>query len=335
MDKIDIRFIASQAQVSPATVSRVLNKTKAVSPELRTRVLNTIEKYDYRPNQVARGLINHKTRLIGIVTPKVSNAFHAELISQIEAEADRARYNVIISNILGNFENEKKTFRIMKDRQVDGIILLHENTPDEMRELEEIADFPIVLASVRVKDSLLPTVAIDDERAAFEAARYLCQLGHVRIAGVFSDSYSTGTLRRKGFLEGLQSWGIDRNSISLYTTECSFGGGIAVATEIKNQKNLPTAVFFASDEMAIGAINYFQDHGIRVPEDISVFSFDDIELSGFVRPRLSTIHQPIQDIGRKATDLLIKLIDEKPLAQREFLLPHQVIVRDSCANPRD
>ena len=87
--------------------------------------------------------------------------------------------------------------------------------------------------------------------------------------------------------------------------------------------------------MAIGAINYFQDHGIRVPEDISVFSFDDIELSGFVRPRLSTIHQPIQDIGRKATDLLIKLIDEKPLSQREFLLPHQVIVRDSCANPRD
>ena len=218
MDKIDIRFIASQAQVSPATVSRVLNKTKTVSPELRTRVLNTIEKYDYRPNQVARGLINHKTRLIGIVTPKVSNAFHAELISQIEAEADRAHYNVIISNILGNFENEKKTFRIMKDRQVDGIILLHENTPDEMRELEEIVDFPIVLASVRVKDSLLPTVAIDDERAAFEAARYLCQLGHVRIAGVFSDSYSTGTLRRKGFLEGLQSWGIDRNSISLYTT---------------------------------------------------------------------------------------------------------------------
>ena len=184
MDKIDIRFIASQAQVSPATVSRVLNKTKTVSPELRTRVLNTIEKYDYRPNQVARGLINHKTRLIGIVTPKVSNAFHAELISQIEAEADRAHYNVIISNIW-EILKMKKTFRIMKDRQVDGIILLHENTPDEMRELEEIRRFSNRSGECSVKDSLLPTVAIDDERAAFEAARYLCQLGHVRIA-VFS-----------------------------------------------------------------------------------------------------------------------------------------------------
>lgn len=333
MGKVDIKFIAAQAQVSPATVSRVLNKTKTVSPELRSRVISAIEKYDYRPNEMARGLIFRKSKLIGIVTPKVSNAFHAELISQIEARADQAHYDVIISNIFNSFENEKKSFRIMRDRQVDGIILLHENTPNEMRELQDIADMPIVLASVRVRDSTLPTVSIDDERAAFEATRYLTQLGHTRIAGVFSYSYSTGDLRKKGFLDCLRSQEIELDPSAVYTTECTFNGGIAIAEIILKSPERPTAIFFVSDEMAIGAINYFQDHGIRVPDDISVFSFDDIELSSYVRPRLSTIHQPVPEIGQKATEMLLSLIEEKPMTQQQLLLPHHVIVRDSCSNP--
>ena len=333
MSKVDIRFIASQSQVSPATVSRVLNNSKTVSPELRSRVLAVVEKYDFHPNQMARSLISRKSRLIGIVTPKVSNAFHAELISQIEACADRFQYDVIISNIFDDFEKEKKTFRVMRDRQVEGIILLHENSPEEIRILQNIVDIPIVLATVRVKDSELPMVAVDDELAVFEATRYLAQLGHIRIAGVFSDSYSAGTLRKKGFLDCIRNQGLDESEISIYTAECSFSGGKQIAKEILSKEPVPTAIFFTSDEMAIAAINQFQDSGYKVPNDISVFSFDDIELSSYIRPRLSTIHQPIQEIGIKATELLLALIEGTIISQKQYLLPHQVIVRDSCANP--
>lgn len=217
----------------------------------------------------------------------------------------------------------------MHDRRVDGIILLHENTPEEMAELQRISDIPIVLASVRVEGSSLPNVSIDDERAAYEATRYLIQLRHMKIAGVFSDSYSAGNLRKKGFLDCLSAQNIA--PFALFIGECTFHGGAVIAERILALQEKPTAVFFISDEMAIGAINYFQDHRVRVPEDISVFSFDDIELASYVRPRLSTVHQPVREIGQYATEMLLALIEKRPLYQPQQILPHHVIIRDSCA----
>ena len=151
MAAIDIRFIALKAGVSPATVSRVMNGTKKVSPELAARVLETVDRYQYSPNLNARSLVHHRTKLIGIVTPNVSSSFHAALISEIEKALELAGYAVIVSNFSGDPDQEFRTFRMMRERVTDGVILLHENTEAEFMPIRQSFHAPIVLASVQTE----------------------------------------------------------------------------------------------------------------------------------------------------------------------------------------
>lgn len=329
MTKIDIKFIANQAGVSPATVSRVLNGSKYVRPELAERVMAVVEKYQYSPNLTARSLVSHKSRLIGIVTPKVSTSFHAELISEIEKSTDGYGYDVIVSNISGCFAQEEKTFQMMRERQVDGVILLHENTAEEMTRLETMFPGPIVLASVRCETADEWSVTIDDYQAAHDATRAILDAGHRAVSGVFSDSYSGGTLRRAGFLAALQEAGLE--PVSVLHSDCTVVGGESAARTIfaNDSAPHPTAIFFVSDEMAIGALRALRELGRSLPDDVSVVGFDDIEMSGYVTPRLTTIHQPIAQIGQRATQLLMQLLNGETPELRQVVLPHSVVYRDS------
>lgn len=332
MATIDIKFIAAKAGVSPATVSRVLNRTKKVSPELEKRVLEVVERYQYLPNLNARSLVHRRTKLIGIVAPKVSGAFHAALITEIEKSVNQFGYDVIVSNISGDPAQELKSFQTMRERQVDGVILLHENTPAEMERIRKYFWAPIVLASVRTESDDDYSVTIDDETAARDAVQYLISLCHRRISGVFSESYSGGTLRRRGFQSALAEAGLSPE-LDL-TVDCTIDGGVDAADQVLRAGNTATAVFFMSDETAIGAIRRFKDAGVRIPEDLSIFSFDDIPYSDYVTPRLSTVRQPVAMIGKRAAEVLLKLVQNEKPAVKQVFIPHSVIIRDSCSLPR-
>lgn len=328
MAAIDIRFIALKAGVSPATVSRVMNGTKKVSPELAARVLETVDRYQYSPNLNARSLVHHRTKLIGIVTPNVSGSFHAALISEIEKALELAGYAVIVSNFSGDPDQEFRTFRMMRERVTDGVILLHENTEAEFIPIRQSFHAPIVLASVQTESDADYSVSIDDERAAYDAARVIIENGHRRIAGVFSASYSAGTLRKRGFRRALSEAGL--GPVLEITASCTLAGGIEAAETIGRSASAPTAVFFMSDEAAIGAIRKFRDLGIRVPDDLSIVSFDDIPYSDFVTPRLTTVRQPIQRIGSAAAELLLRRIQGEEGMERKVYLPHSLTIRESC-----
>lgn len=327
---VDIRFIAGKAGVSPSTVSRVLNGSKAVSPALQKRVMEQVDKYNYRPNLLARGLIINKSNLIGVVVPSVSGSFHSKMVTSIEETAALYDYNVIITNVRTSFEREKESLEVFRERRVDGIILLHENTLEELKILEGIARLPMVLASINIPGSKLPTVGVDDEKAAYDMTAYLLRTGHRRIGAIFNNCHSLGVLRRRGFLRAFEECHVSCNPLWVREGRCDFSTGESLCAQIFSGYDTPSALFCVSDELAIGAVNYLLDHGYRIPEDVCVAGFDDIPLSSLLRPKLTTVRQPIEEIGREAVRMLLQVIAGKPVDH--LLLPHQVIVRQTtCA----
>lgn len=334
MSSVDIRFIASCAGVSPATVSRVLNGTKLVSPALREKVLHEVEKYGYRPNMMARGLIIRRSNLIGVITPNVSGYFHAKVIGSVEEVAAKHGYNVIVSNVSTDFAREKESFRIFAERRVDGIILMHENSPQELQELMQIAEVPIVMASANAPNYPLPTVGIDDRLAAYDAAAFLLRLGHRKIGAILNDCYSLNTLRREGLSEAMHEFNTQLDERWVRIGECRIADGERLASQIFSGSEIPTALFCVSDEQAVGAINYLLEHGFHVPNDISIVGFDDVELSMVSRPKLTTVRQPISDIGRAAAQNLLDRLAGKAPPDRE-ILPHMLVVRGSTAEYRE
>lgn len=331
--EVDIRFIARMAGVSPATVSRVLSGAKPVSPELRRRVEAEVARYGYRPNRLAQSLISHRSRLIGIVAPSVSGAFHARLISGAEQAADACGYNVMVCNVGDDFAREKRAFEIFAERRVDGILLAQENLPEQLRELTEAVRLPVVAASVNTEGGTLPSVGIDETQAAYDMTSYLLRLGHRRIAGVFNDCYSLGVLRRRGFETALAQSGDGIPAGWRACARCTAQDGARAAEGFFSAMLRPTAVFCVSDEQAAGVMNYLLEHGYRVPEDVSVTGFDDIGLAELLRPRLTTVHQPIEEIGGRSARMLVGLIEGRAEAH-PLLLPYSVVIRGSTAEAR-
>lgn len=331
MATVDIKFIASRAGVSPATVSRVLNGTKSVSPQLKQQVLSAVDKYDYHPNMMARGLIIRRSNLIGVVTPNVSSYFHARMIASVEQAAAERGYNVIVSNVSGDFKQEREIFRIFRERRVDGVVLMHENTAQELIELMEIAEVPMVLASTNAADCPLPTVGIDDRRAAYDATAYLLRLGHRKLGAIFNDCYSLNVLRRLGFTDALSQYGLVPDAQWMRVGACRIADGERLAAQIFSGSETPTALFCVSDEQAVGAVNYLLELGYRIPEDVSVVGFDDVELSTVLQPRLTTVRQPIGEIGRRAAEMLLDRLNGGTPPQ-SVILPHMLMTRGSAAH---
>lgn len=331
--KVDIKFIARKAGVSPATVSRVMNGTKAVNPELKEKILQIVSEYNYRPNSMARALILKKSNLIGIMSPNVSSYFHAGLISAIEDAAEEKGYNVVISNVKGDFEGQLKSLHSLSEHRVDGLILLHENSEKEFSILQNNTWIPIVTASVNIPHCAIPAVGIDEESASYAAVKHLIGLGHKKIGGIFGFCHSLGGIRKNGYLKALREAGLTYNENYTAQAECTIEDGYSACARIFGKPNPPTALFCISDEIAVGCMSYLRSIKLRVPEDVSVIGFDDINLAAAVTPSLTTVRQPITEIGKKAAELLINIIENAPVDEKNVILPSELIIRESVAAP--
>lgn len=327
---ITIYDVAREANVSMATVSRVVNKNTNVKPTTRKKVLATIERLGYRPNAVARGLASKKTTTIGAIIPDISSIFFSELARGIEDIATMYDYNIILSNSDQDKNKEINLINTMLEKQVDGILFMGGNiTPEHVEEFSS-ASVPVVLAATYDDSDEIPSVNIDYEKAAYEATKMLINKGHKHLAIITGhEDIKLNVFKYEGYLRALKESSIPIKDEFIIKNSYSYDAGIAGSKQLLALDEKPTAIFTISDEMALGAIHGAQDEGYNVPDDIAVVGFNNTRLATMVRPTLSTVIQPMYDIGAVAMRLLTKYMKNEEVTEAKVILPHRIVERNS------
>jgi LacI family transcriptional regulator len=327
---VTIYDVAREANVSMATVSRVVNGNPNVKPSTRKKVLEAIERLGYRPNAVARGLASKKTTTVGVIIPDISSIFFAELARGIEDIATMYKYNIILSNSDQNKDKELHLLNTMLGKQVDGILFMGGYISEEHVTEFKKSPVPIVLAATIEENNIIPSVNIDYEQAAYDAVAFLIEKGHKRIAyvtGPADDPINNKKLA--GYRRALEQHGLTYDESLVIEGDYSYDSGIEAYEKIAELDEQPTAVFVGTDEMALGVIHSAQDHGVNIPEQLEVVGFDNTRLATMVRPRLTTVVQPMYDIGAVAMRLLTKYMNKEHVENHIVVLPHRIEYRQS------
>ena len=328
---VTIYDVAREANVSMATVSRVVNGNPNVKPVTRKKVLEVIERLGYRPNAVARGLASKKTTTVGVIIPDISNIFFAELARGIEDIATMYKYNIILSNSDQNKDKELHLLNTMLGKQVDGLVFMSGHITAEHVEEFEKSPVPIVLAGSIENSEKIPSVNIDYEQAAFDAVNEFIGKGHKNIAYVIGPLHEPENSEKKliGYQRALQEADIPYNEELIVEGDYTYDSGIEAFEKLLEAVEKPTAILVGSDEMALGVVHGAEDKGYRIPEDFEVITSDNTRLALMVRPQLTTIVQPLYDIGAVAMRLLTKLMNKEKVDQQTVVLPHRIEHRQS------
>jgi len=331
VNNVTIYDVAREANVSMATVSRVVNGNPNVKPTTRKKVLEAIDRLGYRPNAVARGLASKKTTTVGVIIPDISSIFYSELARGIEDIATMYKYNIILSNSDQNTDKELHLLNTMLGKQVDGIVFMGGNITDVHVEEFKRSPVPIVLAASVEEQAQTPSVNINYEQAIYDSVQLLVEKGHKRIAFVSGPMSEPINSMRKlaGYKRALEEAGIAFDEALVAEGDYSYDSGIEALANLLDQSDKPTAVIAATDEMALGVIHGAQDRGVLIPEDLEVIGFDNTRLSLMVRPQLTTVVQPTYDIGAVAMRLLTKLMNKEQVEDQIVELPHRIEERQS------
>ena len=325
-----IKDVAREAGVSIATVSRVLNNVDVVNEDTKKRVQEAIDKLKYRPNIVAISLKTQRTKTIGILVPDISNQFYPEVVRGAEDVANIYDYNIILCNSDSDLEKEKEYIRVLKEKMVDGMLYMSSSLETEILELIDELELKTVLVETKIPGGKHPSVTIDNKKAAYDATKYLLDKGNKKIAfiGLKKDKTNAVSRRYNGYEKALKDSGIELDPSLVF-----FGGlkaadgynGINVILE----NNEIDAVFCASDEVAMGAINALRDKGLDCPKDVDVMGFNDNSMAAVFYPKISTIAQPMYDMGSVGMRMLIKIVNNKPLDDDQYVLQYYLVERDS------
>ena len=331
MDKqtITIYDVAREADVSMATVSRVVNGNPNVKPATRKKVLEVIERLDYRPNAVARGLASKKTTTVGVIIPDVSNMFFASLARGIDDIATMYKYNIILANSDGDNLKEVHVLNNLLAKQVDGIIFMGHYITDEIRGEFSRSKTPVVLAGSIDPDNQVGSVNIDYQAATKEAVQILVKNGHKDIAfvsGALIDPIN-GHARLGGYKQALEEAGIAYNEGLIFEAPYSFRDGLRLVERLRNSG--ATAAFISDDELAVGILDGLLDAGVKVPEEFEIITSNNSLLTDVVRPKLTTITQPLYDMGAVAMRLLTKLMNKEEVEQKTIILPFGISEKGS------
>jgi len=331
---VTIHDVAARAGVSTATVSRTLAAPSLVSEEARSRVLEAIRITGYTPNMAARNLRARRSMMVLVVVPNIANAFFAEVLRGIDDELVAHGYGIIIGNLDNLTEREARYVDLVFAGQVDGALLLSGHVPAGNGRLMSEAGLPIATICMEIPGALFPSVMVDDQKSSRQVAEYLVSLGHRTFGYVSGPKGNRNDLgRREGFAAALADAGFDPARISYWQGDFMVESGVQAAHEFLASPRRPTAVYAASDSMAISFMKTVMEAGVRVPDDVSVVGFDGIEFSEFVTPTLTTIQQPRNEIGRTGARILIEALTSGNWPQ-SVRLEAPLIIRNSTAPPR-
>lgn len=324
----NIQQVAKEAGVSVATVSRVLNNPSTVATKTRIKVEKTIKQLNYEPSSLGRNLRNLESRLLLVMIPSISNPFYFEIIKGIETAALKKHYNIMLCETDSDPDRENIYFDLVRTRMADGIISM--DPAVNMDTLMEMARrFAIIQCSEYAIDSGIPYVSIDSVSAAYLAVRHLINIGHKKIALINSDTnFLYARQREEGYKKALKEHGITLNPDYIYhTNQLGFNYGRQAMRNILKLEDRPTAVFAVSDVLAIGALKEIKAVDLHVPDDIAVVGFDKIEFSNMTNPTLTTVAQPMYNMGTIAATMLMHKIKGKEV--ENVILDHELVIRES------
>ena len=324
-----IEDVAARSGVSTATVSRVLSGSVPARPETRERVLAAARDLGYRPSGIARALKRRETRTLGLVITDITNPFYPQVVSAIEAAAHERGYGIVLANGGDDPARELEHLDLLVERRVDGIIIASSRMTRRHAEHLRATSVPVVLVNDPVSGSGLPTVTTAHRRGARMAAEHLIELGHARIGHISAPSeHPAAGQRRQGVRDAVRAAGLEGPLIAI--GDGRVGGGASAAEALIGAGI--TGIVAYNDLTAIGALRALRRARIGVPEEVSVVGFDDIDLAAWTDPPLTTIRQPIDELGRWAVDHLIGLLAGGRPGGGTSVLEPSLVVRGSTAS---
>lgn len=342
---ITIYDIARQARVSPATVSRVLTGNARVSGDKKERILSIMEKNNFHPNALARGLINKATKSIGFIVPDITNPFFSTVFLEAEKRALSLGYTMILCNSMNdNRMNqtgvESLYLKMLCEKQVDGIVILGGRANEKIsseEQVDELCDItrkiPVVFVNGTMPGVKSYHVATDERRGTRELVEYLAGLGHRSFGFIGGrEGISSTDEKLDAFLQELTRLGIERRREWIVPSSFSVEDGYESMQKLLRCDSRPTAVLAVNDFTAIGAINAAVDHGLVVPRDISITGFDGTYLTDMVRPRVTTVSQNYASLGANAVELIERL-SKGETVKGKILVKTKLLIKDSCAPP--
>ena len=330
---VKLRDIADAAGVTIATASRSLNGNYGVRPSTRERVLEVASRLRYRPNRLARGLVTGHSQILGLIISDIRNPFFSELARGVEDAAYAAGCDVVLCNSDLNSQKQNHYIASLMAKRVDGIIM---NSVTALSEAEQdrLAEsrVPVVLLNRCAAHLQFSTVSADNEKGGRLAAEYFMRLGHRRFAHLTGPrQHGNLSLRAKGFSQAIRE-GNSSASLSVLHGEHTLAGGHAMALKLFREKQNISAIFAANDAVAFGVLKAAIESRVRVPEDISLIGFDNVDFAAIVHPPLTTIQQSKYEIGQSAVDVLLRLAKGKDKSPENRVLGVELIERDSVWN---
>jgi len=342
MKQMTIYDIAKLANVSVATVSRVINSTAPVKDSTRKKIEALIQQYQFQPNAMARSLLKKETGIIGIIVPDLTNPFYTEVLAGAETEAFTTGHTFLLTNTIGNYEKESSYLSMLREKRVDGMIFLGgrinlRNGNDELDQelIQHASTIPTVLINGTVKGNVLTRVATDEYKGTCMAVQHLIDYGHKHIAFLGGEMHmSTTSSKLRAFKKTLKDARLQVREEWILPDSFSIDSGRKQMQQLLSLKKKPTAVFCVNDFVAIGAIKTAVDQGFNVPDDISVVGFDDIPLSHHFIPEITTVSQEAHELGRTAIQVLQKLMSHEKVKKHTAIEPKLMIRKSSAAYRR-
>lgn len=329
--------VAKRAGVSTATVSRVLSRPGMVSPDTRRKVLKAVEFLGYAPNSAAKNLRTLRSGKLLVTVPDISNPFFSLILQGIEEAAQREGYAVLVGDTQHDQKREERYALMLKRKEADGLIFLGHRLPKEAASLVRgMAPrcAPVVNGCEFGPHLSVPSVHIDNAKAASEAMDHLYRLGHRQIGVVTGPLVSPLSRDRlRGAMSRAKTQKAEHDCV-VVNGDFSIESGAVAAEQLLGGQEPPTAIFCFNDEMAMGVIETAKRRGLRVPFDLSVVGFDDIRFARCMDPPLTTIAQPMRAIGEGTVRLLLEILNGRTTPPESVTLPHTLIIRSSTAPPR-
>ncbi len=329
---MNIKEVAARAKVSTATISRTINQSELVSPKTAERVWRAIRELGYYPNTQARALVSGKSRIFGLIISDISNPFFPELVKAFEDTAILHAYEVIVANTDYKSDRMGLCVRRMIERKVDGVAIMTSEIDRPLLDELSKRDMPIVFLDIGKVKPLISNISVDYARGIRESVQHLVALGHKRIGFISGPSdLKSARTRRSAFLDCLRECGISEKHQIVVEGNHRVDGGQAAMREMLARPTPPTAVLTSNDLSAIGALHAIQNAGLRVPQDISVIGFDDIELSQYTQPPLTTVRLSRDELGRKAFHALSQAAEGTATAGQDIKIATSLVIRESTA----
>ncbi len=338
-EAVTIKDIAKALGLSTSTVSRALRDSYEISPETKKMVLEYSEKIHYRPNPIALSLKEKRSRSIGIIVCEIANSFFSQIINGIESIAYDKGYNVIIAQSHESYDREVINVQYLASRSIDGLLVSVSSETQDLEHLRNLHErgFPIVFFDRIVEEMDTHKVIVDNFKGAYDATVHLIKSGYLCIAALAGSEYLSITKERLlGYRKALEDHGMPFQESAIQY--CLHGGMLYnevehALDELLKQPNKPDAIIASADKLTTNCLRYFKKLSIKVPDDIALIGFSNLDLTDLLSPSLSVVRQPAFEIGEIATELLIAQIESKrPIQEFERrILPPELIIRESTS----